>query len=85
MWDGIREWGLAALAILGAIFTPVAYVLGIRADIRVLEAKVESELRSMKEKLESEAASRIQRQEAIESWMNRVEHKLDKVLFGGRD
>lgn len=81
MWDGVREWGLAILAVLGAVFTPVAYVMGLRTEIKVLETKFEQKFVAMEQiAFERERVTR-EKQESIEKWLLRVEGKLDRVLF----
>lgn len=82
MWDSVREWGLAVFAILGAIFTPVAYVMNIRADIRVLKAEVDSRLTALERQVALESAERQRGENETKAWLLRVEAKLDKVLFG---
>lgn len=81
MFDTAREWGLAFMAVLGFVFTPVAYVLSLKGDIRVMKAEMEA----LKAYVEREVSAIKDENGEIKDWLIRVEGKLDRVLYGGKD
>lgn len=56
MWDAVRDWGLAVLALLGAVTSPILYVANMKGDLRVANTKIdamEKQLERMEKKLDS--------------------------------